>query len=64
MKGDTEHMARDVAHFCDEERAEDLVPIENGQPMTIVINLSSNGDVRVVSKAEILNTVDLGKEEP
>ncbi len=41
-----------------------IVPIENGQPMTIVINLSSNGDVRVVSKAEILNTVDLGKEEP
>ena len=32
--------------------------------MTIVINLSSNGDVRVVSEAEILNTVDLGKEEP
>jgi hypothetical protein len=40
------------------------VSIEHGQSMTIVINLFSNGDVRVISKAEILNIVDQGKEKP
>ena len=39
------------------------VPIEDGQPTTIVINLFSNGDVRVISEAEILNAVNR-KEKP